>query len=39
MSYHTQLQLLVFVTRHLTRGDVIFGQKFGTVIVKWSKTM
>ena len=27
------------ITRHLTRGDVIFGQKFATVILKWSKTM
>ena len=27
------------VTRHLTRGDVIFGHNFCTVIVKWSKTM
>ena len=27
------------VTRHLTRGDVIFGKQVGTVIVKWSKTM
>ena len=27
------------VTRHLTRGDVIFGQQVCTVIVKWSKTM
>ena len=25
-------------TRHLTRGDIIFSQKFCTVIVKWSKT-
>ena len=25
------------VTRHLTRGDVIFGPTFCTVIVKWSK--
>ena len=27
------------ITRHLTRGDVIFGQKFATITVKWSKTM
>ena len=27
------------ITRHLTRGDVIFGQQFAAVIVKWSKTM
>ena len=27
------------VTRHLTRGDIIFGQKVCTVLVKWSKTL
>ena len=27
------------LTRHLTRGDIIFGQKICTVIVKWSKTI
>ena len=27
------------VTRHLTRGDIIFGQQVCTVIVKWSKTL
>ena len=27
------------ITRHLTRGDIIFGRKFATIIVKWSKTM
>ena len=27
------------VTRHLTRGDVIFGHQVCTVIVKWSKTL
>ena len=26
-------------TRHLTRGDIIFSEKFCTVIVKWSKTL
>ena len=26
-------------TRHLTRGDVIFGQQMCTVIVKWSKIL
>ena len=27
------------VTRHLTGGDIIFGQHICTVIIKWSKTM
>ena len=27
------------ITRHLTRGDVIFGQHLCTVLMKWSKTM
>ena len=27
------------VTRHLARGDVIFGPQVCTVLVKWSKTM
>ena len=27
------------VTRHLARGDVIFGPRVCTVLVKWSKTM
>ena len=27
------------ITRHLTRSDVIFGKKFATIILKWSKTM
>ena len=27
------------ITRHLTRGDVIFGKKFATIVLKWSKTM
>ena len=27
------------ITRHLTQGDVIFGQTFATVIVKWSKNL
>ena len=27
------------ITRHLSRGDLIFGDKFCTVIIKWSKTM
>ena len=26
-------------TRHLTRGDIIFSEKFCTVIVKWTKTL
>ena len=27
------------ITRHLTRGDIIFGQQIYTVLIKWSKTM
>ena len=26
-------------TRHLTRGDLLFSEKFSTLIVKWSKTL
>ena len=27
------------ITRHLTRGDVLFGQQICTVLIKWSKAM